>query len=85
MSVLRERLQLPNSMTFEDYIDVDANLETHAEMTEADLLSEIRPGGTEEEEEEEELNEDADVGVPEARICSLADARNHLQEVRQFF
>ena len=55
-----------------------------AEMTEADWLSEIRPGGTEEE-EEEELNEDADIGVPEARICSLADARDHLQEVRRFF
>ena len=42
LSVLRERPQLPNSMTFEDYSDVDAILQTDEEIT--DLLSENRPG-----------------------------------------
>ena len=39
LSLLRERLNLPATMTFEDYISVDDDLQTDEEITKARLLS----------------------------------------------
>ena len=37
LSVLRERLHLPETMTFEDYVDIDNALHAHEELTEEDI------------------------------------------------
>ena len=39
LSLLQERLNLPATMTFEDYVSVDDDLQTDEEITEARLLS----------------------------------------------
>ena len=58
LAVLRERLSLPETMTFEDYINVDSDLATDEVLTEDELFASLRPTeqttqGEEEEEEEE--------------------------------
>ena len=70
--------ELPESMTFEDYVNVDSNVQTDEELTETEILEELQRGPMEEEEEEEEAEEASAI---ELNVCSLADAKNHLQEV----
>ena len=41
-SVLHERLHLPETMTFEDYVDVDNELHAHEELTEEDILASLQ-------------------------------------------
>ena len=41
LSLLRERLNLPATMTFEDYVSVDDDLQTDEKITEATILSEL--------------------------------------------
>ena len=84
LAVLRERLSLPETMTFEDYINVDSDLATEEVLTEDELFASLRTtpqttqGKEEEEEEEDEENQ------TENPVCSLADAKVHLQEVRRY-
>ena len=81
LSILRERLQFPETMTFEDYVGVDDAVQTDEALTESDILAELRSTDVDEEEEED----NPDDLEPEERICSLADAKMYLQEVRRFF
>ena len=79
LSVLRSRLHLPDSLTFEDYVSVDDCLETSEALTEATIISELtsEPDPVEEDEEEEEETVE--------EICSLSDAKKKLQEIRHYF
>ena len=83
LSVLRERLQLPESMTFDDYVRVDDELQAHEDLTEADIVAELQSDSVVNaiEEEEEEEEENAEV----VQICSHAEAKRHLHELRKFF
>ena len=77
LSILRERLQLPETLTFDDYVSVDDDLLSSEELTEADILAELFQSDIVEEEveaEEEEVSE-------EPEICSLTDAKKYLLEV----
>ena len=44
LAVLRERLNLPDSMSFDDYDDVDKDVETSETVTEQTILADF-PGG----------------------------------------
>ena len=68
-------------MTFDDYINIDSEVQTDAEVTEEEILAEITPAAMTEVEEEDENEEDTD---KVCGICSLADAKGHPQEVRLF-
>ena len=77
LSILRERLQLPETLTFDDYVSVDDDLLSSEELTEADILAELFQSDIVEEEveaEEEEVSE-------EPEICTLTDAKKYLLEV----
>ena len=77
LTVLRDRLNLPDSMSFDDYVDVDKDVETTETVTEQTILADLLNLHEEEEDGEEtrELNP----------ICSLSDAKNHLEEIRRYF
>ena len=88
LSVLRERLLLPESMTFDDYVSVDDNLLTFEQMTETDLLMEIAASNRDEEEEEEEQDDDGGDGQQDngnSQICSQSEARTFIEELRKYF
>ena len=82
LSVLRERLHLPDSLSFDDYVNVDNNLETSETVTEESILAELTTLTGEEEEEEEDA-ENETVSVPP--VCSFADAKKYIEEIRRFF
>ena len=42
LSVLREQIHLPETMTFEDYVYVDNELHAHEELTEEDILASLQ-------------------------------------------
>ena len=84
LSVLRERLCLPESMTFEDYVNVDNDLATDEVLTEEAILSSLRPQAAATQNEEEEDDEDEEGATTEKSVCSLADAKAYLQEIRRF-
>ena len=81
MSILRERLQLPDNLTFDDYISIDDNLLSSEELTEADILAELVQSDVD---EDAEVEED-DPAEEEPNICSLNEAKKYLQEVRRYF
>ena len=84
LAILRSRLQLPESMTFEDYVNIDSNVQTDEEMTETEIVAELQRGlmpDLEAGEEEEKVEE---VSAIEPNVCSLVDAKHHLQEVRRY-
>ena len=72
-SILSERLQLPKTMTFKDYVGIDDAVQMNEALTESDILAGLQS-----------TNVEADDMEPEEQICSLADAKS-LQEVRRFF
>jgi hypothetical protein len=80
LSILQQRLNLQTSLTFDDYINVDEHVITSEAMSEEDILSEAtsvtlpQPSDSQEDEEE--------VEVP---ICSMSEAKVHLQELRRYF
>ena len=83
LSVLRERLNFPESLTFEDYVNVDDDVLPFEQLTEAELLTQIMtPEGVE---DEEDFVEDEPVNGTELPVCTLTEARSHLQELRRFF
>ena len=82
LAVLRERLRLPETMTFDDFVNADSDLATDEVLTEADIIASLRPNQqTSQIEEEEEEEEETHLENP---VCSLADAKAHLQEVRRY-
>ncbi len=38
------RLQLPEPTTFEDYVNIDSNVETDEQVTETEILAELQRG-----------------------------------------
>ena len=80
LSVLRERLLLPESMTFDDYVDVDKDVQAHEELTEEELIAELQPNDFAEEEQEDDQET-----VDEREICSATDAKHFIDELRRFF
>ena len=74
LSILRERLQLPKTMTFKDYVGVDDAVQTDEALSESDILAELR--STDVDEVEEDEVDEADGVEPEEQICSLADAKS---------
>ena len=64
---MRDRLNLPDSMSFDDYVDVDKDVETTETVTEQKILADLLNLHEEEDgEETRELNP----------ICSLSDAKS---------
>ena len=82
LAVLRERLNLPDSMSFDDYVDVDKDVETSETVTEQTILADLLNLHEEEEEAVEDDGEETRELVP---ICSLTDAKKHLKEIRRYF
>ena len=69
LSILRERLQLPESMTFEDYVRVDDDVQAHEEITEMDIMAELQSGSVNNEQvEEEEEEEEENVAAENVRV-----------------
>ena len=86
LSILRERLQLPESMTFEDYVRVDDDVQAHEEITEMDIMAELQSGSVNNEQvEEEEEEEEENVAAENVRVCSHSEARQYVHELRRFF
>ena len=85
LAILRERLQLPDSMSFEDYVRVDENVLSHEELSEADIVAELISDPTTQEEDEEEEEEEEVAQTESNPICSWTDARHYVNELRRFF
>ena len=84
---LAKKSQLPESMTFDDYVSVDQDVQTHEEITESDIIAELQSGPMELEEEEEEEEEEDDVEIVEeqTKVCSFAEAKSFMHELRRYF
>ena len=77
-------LQLPESMTFDDYVSVDQDVQTHEEITESDIIAELQSGPMELEEEEEE-EDDVEIVEEQTKVCSFAEAKSFMHELRRYF
>ena len=64
LAILCPSLQLPESMTFEDYVNIGSNVQTDEQLTEIQI--QIQMGDL-----EEEVAEEANAIQP--NFCSLAD------------
>ena len=86
LSVLREQIHLPETMTFEDYVYVDNELHAHEELTEEDILASLQCTETpfEEDEEEDEDEHDGNCFIKN-RDSATTDAKHYLTELRRFF
>ena len=82
LSVLRERLNFPASLSLEDYMDVDQNLVTSETVTEESIRDDLLAAASGQEEEEEDGDDEPESTKP---VCSSADAKHYLEEIRRFF
>ena len=85
LSVLRERLRLPETMTFEDYVNVDNDVQAHEELTEEDILASLQSTEIPFDEEEEDEDDNDGSHFIENRVCAATDAKHYLTELRRFF
>ena len=44
LAIICSRLQLPESMIFEDYVNIDSNVQTDEKLTETEILAEVQRG-----------------------------------------
>ena len=82
LSVTGKKSQLPESMTFDDYVSVDQDVQTHEEITESDIIAELQSGPMELEEEEED---DVEIVEEQTKVCSFAEAKSFMHELRRYF
>ena len=80
LSLLRERLNLPETLTLEDY--VDEHLVTNETVTEDSIRNEIMEAARGQDEEEDDIEDEPEVTRP---VCSSTDAKNYLEELRRYF
>ena len=80
------RWLLPDSVSFDDYVDIDKDVETCETLNEQSILTELLNLHHEEEEEEDgevdgEDNQETSELTP---ICSLDNVKKHLKEIRPY-
>ena len=71
-------------MTFNDYVRVDDDVETDEAMTETDIIAELLPYSTVLEGAEEEEDDAKEITIVNP-LCSLAEAKKFMHEIRRFF
>ena len=81
LSILRERLHLDPSLSFDDYLNVDQDLATGQTETEESIFASLR----ESPEEENENESDEETTDTEAPSMSTFDALNRVRELQSYF
>ena len=84
LAILRERLQLDPSLTFNDYLNVDRNLATGQTETEESILASLR-GDLNEENEEQNNESDDETSEPDAPSMSTSEALIRVCKLQSFF
>lgn len=74
------------AISYEDFVNVDADVAVCGEVTDAEIIAEVLDGKNENQEGDEASgDEDGESSVAEEYVPSAAETTSHLKELRRFF